>query len=167
MISIVFLQYTIEEVEKEVENITIAKFVQDNNIQYFNGSKSTKLKPTLPEYTLDFGYIIYGLVTTRTVTLTNIGNYPLSFNLPQSSLSGTGFSIDLGKRVKSLSIEDCIEFTVTFDPAGAKRSLGYVESTLPFQVNYHLYYKINISDNKTILCDVYSSLSIYSTNRTL
>lgn len=94
-------------------------------------------RPTLPEFHLDFGYMVYGLVASKTVTLTNTGWCPVSFATAHTALQGTGFSVDLGDKVRSLpgapDFEE-LEFVVRFDPASIKYSDGPVEALLPFNV---------------------------------
>ena len=72
------------------------------------------------------------------MTLTNIGSFPLSFTPAHSSLTGTGFSINLASKVKSLPGApqyESIDFDVHFDPASVNCQLGHVEAVLPFQVH--------------------------------
>ena len=92
----------------------------------------------MPPFILDFGYVVYGCVDCHSVTLTNIG-YPLiSFTMAHGSLQNTGFSVDIGERVKNLpGAPDCesIEFNVKFDPASVRCPLGKVKAQLPFTVS--------------------------------
>lgn len=129
------MQYAItdEDIEKEVESLYIEQFVKEHNLVCTNGAKSCKIKPVLPEYHLDFGHIVYGLVASQTVCLANPGPFSISFSPSHSALSGTGFSVDVDKRIKGLPPDGVIEFTVTFDPASV-HSYGNVEAKLPFQV---------------------------------
>ena len=79
--------------------------------------------------------MVHGLMVSQDVTLTNIGHFPLSFNTAHSSLTNTGFSVDLSSRVKALPGApqyETITFNVRFDSRLAK--LGHTETTLPFQV---------------------------------
>ena len=95
------------------------------------------LRVTLPAYQLDFGYVVYGLVVSHPLILTNVGHCPVSFTTFHRSLEGTGFSVDLGERVRSLPGEpepEGIEFCVRFDPAAVQCAEGRVEATLPFNV---------------------------------
>ena len=95
------------------------------------------LRVTLPAYQLDFGYVVYGLVVSHPLILTNVGHCPVSFTTFHRSLEGTGFSVDLGERVRSLPGEpepEGIEFSVRFDPAAVQCAEGRVEATLPFNV---------------------------------
>lgn len=48
----------------------------------------------LPEYILDFGYVIPGKVLSHTVNVTNIGSVPVSFLANRKPLSGTGNTIN-------------------------------------------------------------------------
>ena len=89
----------------------------------------------LPEYHLDFGYVVHGLMVSHCVTLTNIGYFPLSFTTAYSSLTSSGFSVDLGSKVRALPgapQHETITFNARFDSKLAK--LGHAEATLPFQV---------------------------------
>ena len=97
----------------------------------------SSLRATLPAFQLDFGYVVYGLVVSHPLTLTNVGHCPVSFTTSHRSLEGTGFSVDLGDRVRSLPGEPepvGIEFSVRFDPAAVHCPEGRVENTLPFNV---------------------------------
>ena len=124
-------------VEKKAEQLVIQEFVKEHNLLlHISGTKSTKVKPVLPEYCLDFGYVVYGLVASHTITLTNIGSFPLTFSPAHSSLAESGFTIKLGNKIKALPENESIEFTVLFDPASVNHLLGYAEITLPFQVWY-------------------------------
>ena len=80
---------------------------------------------------------MYGLVVSHPLILTNVGHCPVSFTTFHRSLEGTGFSVDLGERVRSLPGEpepEGIEFSVRFDPAAVQCAEGRVEATLPFNV---------------------------------
>ena len=95
-------------------------------------------RPELPPFLLDFGCVVYGCVEYRSVTLTNV-SYPLiSFTMARASLNNTGFSVDIGERVKNLpGAPDCesIDFNVKLDPASVRCPLGKVEARLPFNVS--------------------------------
>ena len=98
-------------------------------------------RPSLPLYQLDFGYVIYGSVETRKVTLTNAGFCPVSFNSSHKHLEGTGFSVDIVSKVRALPgipDEDSLEFSVQFDPAAVHSHLGPLQASLPFNVCYKL-----------------------------
>ena len=91
-------------------------------------------RPTLPEFHLDFGYVVYGSFSSQPVILTNAGSFPISFVTSHSALANTGFSVDLGKRVKALPSRESLTFMVNFDPAEVNCPLGRVEAVLPFKV---------------------------------
>jgi len=95
-------------------------------------------RPEMPPFVLDFGYVVYGCIDHRSVTLTNVG-YPLiSFTSSHTTLNNTGFSVDIVERVKNLpGAPDCesIEFKVKFDPASVHCEMGKVEAHLPFNVS--------------------------------
>ena len=126
-----------------MESLYIEQFVKEHNLVCTNGAKSCKIKPVLPEYHLDFGHIVYGLVASQTVCLTNPGPFPVSFSPSHSALSGTGFSVDIDKRIKGLPPDGLLEFTVTFDPASV-HSYGNVEAKLPFQVRKSTMYILHV-----------------------
>ena len=95
-------------------------------------------RPSLPEFNLDFGYVVYGLVVSKLVLLTNIGHCPVSFTTAHTALERTGFSVDLGDRIRSLPGDpdyESIEFTVRFDPAAIRCPEGQVQALLPFNVS--------------------------------
>lgn len=99
--------------------------------------KTEFCRASLPSYLLDFGYVVYGSVETRRVTLTNTGSCPVSFNTSHKHLEGTGFSLNLVAKVRSLpGIPDAesLEFTVQFDPAAINCPLGNMQALLPFNV---------------------------------
>ena len=92
-------------------------------------------RPLLPEFHLDFGYAVYGLVVSRTVTLSNAGHCPVSFTTAHRVLEGSGYSIDLGEKIRALPPGESLEFTVRFDPAAIKCTRGIVTTVLPFNVS--------------------------------
>ena len=95
-------------------------------------------RPTLPPYKLDFGYVVYGSVETRRVTLTNTSFLPVSFNTSHKTLEGTGFSLDLIPKVRALPgapEPECLEFNVQFDPAAVQCPLSHIQALLPFNVS--------------------------------
>lgn len=117
-----------------METIFIEQFVKECNLLCINGVKSTKLKPILPVYQLDFGYVVYGLISSRTVSLSNPGPFPVTITPSHSTLKDTGFSVDLAKKIKGLPVDTTMEFIVMFDPAAANSPLGLTEATLSLQV---------------------------------
>ena len=92
-------------------------------------------RPILPEFLLDFGYVVYGLVVSRTITLSNVGHCSVSFSTAHKTLEGTGYSIDLGEKIRALPSNECLDFTVRFDPAAIKCTKGKVSTLLPFNVS--------------------------------
>lgn len=95
-------------------------------------------RPVIPEFLLDFGHTVYGLVTSNAVTLRNIGHTAVSFSTQRSALQNTGFSVDLGDKVKSLPGApefESLQFNVRFDPASARCAEGHIEAKLPVDVS--------------------------------
>ncbi|NXL46323.1 HYDIN protein, partial [Podilymbus podiceps] len=91
------------------------------------------LKAELPEYILDFGYVILGNIHTHIVKITNTGRFPVSFHADGRVLRDTGFSIELD-RVKHLPYCETETFEVRFDPQSANLPLGEVDVLLPIKV---------------------------------
>ncbi|XP_026722885.1 hydrocephalus-inducing protein homolog, partial [Athene cunicularia] len=91
------------------------------------------LKAELPEYLLDFGYVILGNTPTHVVRITNTGQFPVSFCADGRVLRGTGFSVELD-RVKHLPCRESKTFEVCFDPQSANLPLGEVDVLLPIKV---------------------------------
>ncbi|XP_059682609.1 hydrocephalus-inducing protein homolog [Gavia stellata] len=91
------------------------------------------LKAELPEYVLDFGYVILGNIHTRVVKITNTGQFPVTFCADGRVLCDTGFSVDLD-RVKHLPYCKTETFEVRFDPQSANLPLGEVDVLLPIKV---------------------------------
>ena len=104
----------------------------------------TFCRPVLPEFLLDFGYIVYGLVVSRTITLSNVGHCPVSFSTAHRALEGTGYSIDLGEKIRALPSNECLDFTVRFDPAAIKCTKGKVSTLLPFNVSISMTFFVKI-----------------------
>ncbi len=103
----------------------------------------------LPRFHLDFGYVVYGMVASRTFHLTNVGHIPVSFTTPHKLLRGSGFSVDLGEKVKALPPDETLDFTVTFDPAAIKCSNGKRLIEVFFNVSFcacvcHLYMRVPV-----------------------
>ncbi|KAJ8247378.1 hypothetical protein GJAV_G00245700 [Gymnothorax javanicus] len=87
----------------------------------------------LPEYILDFGYVIHGNVPTHIVKVTNTGPASVSFRADRRMLANSGFSTELD-RVRNLPYCETETFEVKFDPRGANLDLGEVETIIPIQV---------------------------------
>ncbi|GAA6221266.1 hydrocephalus-inducing protein homolog [Lates japonicus] len=90
-------------------------------------------KFVLPEYVLDFGYVIPGKILSHTVNVTNTGSVPVSFHANHKTLAGTGFSAEF-ERVKNMPCGETQTFTVKFDPQGAKLQMGDIRVVMPIQV---------------------------------
>ena len=71
------------------------------------------------------------------MTLTNVGSCSVSFNTSHKHLDGTGFSLDLVSKVRSLPgtpDAETLEFSVQFDPAAIQCAQGQAQALLPFNV---------------------------------
>ncbi|KAG8143780.1 hypothetical protein E2320_000954, partial [Naja naja] len=91
------------------------------------------VKAQLPEYILDFGYIIMGTIRTHIIKLTNTGHFPVSFHADRRALRDTGFNTELD-RVKNLPFCETETFEIWFDPQSASCALGEIEVLLPIKV---------------------------------
>ncbi|KAI3371721.1 hypothetical protein L3Q82_024292, partial [Scortum barcoo] len=87
----------------------------------------------LPEYVLDFGYVIPGKVPSHTVKVTNTGSVAVSSQTNRRPLAGTGFSTEF-ERVMNLSCGETQTFTIKFDPQGANLKIGNISVVMPIQV---------------------------------
>ncbi|XP_072492710.1 hydrocephalus-inducing protein homolog isoform X2 [Notamacropus eugenii] len=96
-------------------------------------SRRRLLKAHLPEYILDFGYIILGNVRTHIVKITNTSNLPVSFHAEKGALHDSGFSVQLD-RVRNLPFCETEAFEVRCDPLAANLSVGSKEVILPIKV---------------------------------
>ncbi|XP_074533739.1 hydrocephalus-inducing protein homolog [Halichoeres trimaculatus] len=90
-------------------------------------------KFVLPEYVLDFGFVIPGRVLSHTVNITNTGSVAVSFYANLKRLAGTGFSADFEK-VKDLPCGETHSFTVKFDPKGVNLKMGDTSVVIPIQI---------------------------------
>ena len=82
--------------------------------------------------------MVYGQVVSHPITLTNIGHTSVSFATAHNALERTGFSVDLGERVRSLPGApdfEKLDFAVRFDPAAIRCLEGHAEALLPFNVS--------------------------------
>ncbi|CAD5117498.1 DgyrCDS6267 [Dimorphilus gyrociliatus] len=96
-------------------------------------SRKPKLeKPLLPEYLLDFGYVILGRIEQRVVRVTNSGYFPVSFKIDESNLSPKGFKVDnrIVRNIPGAPDHEWIDIQVTFDPRAANLDLGLVEGQI-------------------------------------
>ncbi|XP_067905917.1 hydrocephalus-inducing protein homolog [Heterodontus francisci] len=87
----------------------------------------------LPEFVLDFGFVILGAVKIHIVKITNTGCLPVSFYTDRHALKHTGFSTEL-HRVKNLPCCETETFDVQFDPLRANLSLGCADALMSIQV---------------------------------
>jgi hypothetical protein len=90
-------------------------------------------RPVLPDYLLDFGFVILGSVKTHVIRATNMSRLLASFDIQRQNFDKTGFIVDL-ERVKNLPNEEAVELSVTFDPRGANLTLGPVQHVIPINV---------------------------------
>ncbi|NXT87516.1 HYDIN protein, partial [Anhinga rufa] len=106
------------------------------------------LKAELPEYVLDFGYVILGNIHMHIVKITNTGQFPVSFHADGRVLHDTGFSVELD-RVKHLPYCETETFEVRFDPQSANLPLGEVDVLLPIKVaggpKFHVRLRANVT----------------------
>ncbi|KAI4571668.1 hypothetical protein MJG53_013774 [Ovis ammon polii x Ovis aries] len=104
---------------------------------FYHRSRRKPIKVQLPEYILDFGYIILGDVQTHIIKITNTSHFPVSFHAEKRILHDTGFSIELD-RVKNLPYCETETFEVRFDTQGGNVSVGNKEVILPIKLEKHM-----------------------------
>ncbi|KAG7333195.1 hypothetical protein KOW79_003330 [Hemibagrus wyckioides] len=132
------LQMEVERLLVKENSIATEKSQRDSVQSETPGSISSMWRKklsrfVLPEYLLDFGYVIHGTVSTHIVKVTNTGPLPVSFRAERRSLAGTGFSTELD-RVKNLPYCETETFEVKFDPQSASLEVGEMSTVLPIQV---------------------------------
>ncbi|XP_077145064.1 hydrocephalus-inducing protein homolog isoform X4 [Ranitomeya variabilis] len=123
----------------EVERLLIKKHAEDELDKGVTGGSTQKrrrqlLQADLPEYLLDFGYVIVGEVRSHIINVTNTGHFPVSFRADRRGLPGTGFTVELD-RVRNLPCCQTEIFWVKFDPQGANLHPGAVDVVLDIEVN--------------------------------
>ncbi|XP_063801928.1 hydrocephalus-inducing protein homolog isoform X2 [Pseudophryne corroboree] len=107
------------------------------------------LRADLPEYLLDFGYVILGDVRSHVIKVTNTGHFPVSFQVDRRGLAGTGLTVELD-RVKNLPCCHIETFQVKFDPQGANLNLGPVDILMPIQVSGGPRYSVRLRASVTM-----------------
>ncbi|XP_061629909.1 hydrocephalus-inducing protein homolog [Phyllopteryx taeniolatus] len=123
----------------EIEKILVtenALAVSKSLLELGNSQGSTKKwnklsKFLLPEYVLDFGYVVPNQVLKHTVKITNNGPLPVSFHV--NSKVSAGFRVEFGS-IRNLSCGEKETFTVEFDPQKSSLSLGIRSALIPIQV---------------------------------
>ncbi|KAM8946018.1 LOW QUALITY PROTEIN: hydrocephalus-inducing protein homolog [Pelodytes ibericus] len=140
----------------EVERLLVKEHAREQLSQENRGgtvqsSTSKLLKLSLPDYLLDFGFVILGEVRTHTINITNSGHFPVSFQADRRGLPGTGFSTELD-RVKNLPIGQTETFQVKFDPLGANLSLGVAEVVISIQVSGGPRFPVRLRASVTMPC---------------
>nr|XP_023493063.1 hydrocephalus-inducing protein homolog isoform X2 [Equus caballus] len=129
------------QLQMEVERLIVQDYaiehqktvIPDPGDDFRLRSRHKLAKVQLPEYILDFGYIILGDVRTHIIKITNTSHFPVSFHAEKRVLHNTGFSTELD-RVKSLPYCETETFEVRFDPQGVSLSVGNKEVFLPIKV---------------------------------
>lgn len=127
------------QLQIEVERLIVQGYALEHQKSIVPGSvddfshRRKLIKVQLPEYILDFGYIVLGDVRTHIIKITNTSHFPVSFHAEKRVLHDTGFSIELD-RVKNLPYCETETFEVRFDTQGGNVSVGNKEVILPIKV---------------------------------
>ncbi|XP_054934895.1 hydrocephalus-inducing protein homolog [Physeter macrocephalus] len=129
------------QLQMEVERLIVQDYATEHQKSIVLGSMDNfchrshriPIKVPLPEYILDFGYIILGDVRTHIIKITNTSHFPVSFHAEKRVLHDTGFSMELD-RVKNLPYCETETFEVRFDAQGASLSVGNKKVILPIKV---------------------------------
>lgn len=119
-----------------------------STISSIKRSISSKTIPILPDYLVDFDYIILGTVRQQIINVTNPTNNNITFHIDRLAYKNTGFSFDCD-HFKNLPPGETVLITVTFDPRGANLELGPVECRVPVEVVsgpiFHFRLKANVT----------------------
>ncbi|XP_015443273.1 hydrocephalus-inducing protein homolog isoform X1 [Pteropus alecto] len=129
------------ELQMEVERLIVQSYALEHQKTVIpnptedvsHRSRRRLAKIQLPEYILDFGYIILGDVRNHIIKITNTSHFPVSFHAEKRVLHDTGFSTELD-RVKHLPYCETETFEVRFDSQGTNLSVGNKEVILPIKV---------------------------------
>uniref|UniRef100_G3VZI4 HYDIN axonemal central pair apparatus protein n=1 Tax=Sarcophilus harrisii TaxID=9305 RepID=G3VZI4_SARHA len=128
------------QIQTEVERLIMRQHALEQqkllNLEesfFSHRSRRKLLQAHLPEYILDFGYIILGNVRSRSVKVTNTSSLPVSFHIEKSALQDSGFSVQLD-RVRNLPYCEMEVLEVKCDPQAANVSVGNKEVILPIKV---------------------------------
>ncbi|XP_049580395.1 hydrocephalus-inducing protein homolog [Syngnathus scovelli] len=123
------------EIEKMLvtENaLAVTKSLMEQRNSQGSTKKWSKLsKFLLPEYVLDFGYVVPSQVLKQTVKITNNGPLPVSFHANSKVIAG--FKVEFGS-IRNLSCGEKETFNVEFDPQKGNLSLGIRSAIIPIQV---------------------------------
>ncbi|XP_059848459.1 hydrocephalus-inducing protein homolog isoform X2 [Hypanus sabinus] len=128
--------------QMEADRLLIKEYslVQESILSSYSGvsrecqyPRSCLSRCPLPEFFLDFGFVILGTVKKHIVKITNTGFLPVSFHTDQHALKNTGFSTEL-HRVKNLPCCETETFEVRFDPRSANLGTGYAKALILIQV---------------------------------
>ncbi|KAM8955232.1 hydrocephalus-inducing protein homolog [Lycaon pictus] len=153
------------QLQMEVERLIVQGYAMEHqktiipdspdDFSYRSCCKLAKVQ--LPEYILDFGYIIFGDVRTHIIKITNTSYFPVSFHAEKRVLHDTGFSTELD-RVKNLPYCETETFEVKFDPQGASLPVGNKEVILPIKViggpTVHICLQANVTiPTMTLSCE--------------
>ncbi|XP_061825847.2 hydrocephalus-inducing protein homolog [Nerophis lumbriciformis] len=123
----------------EIENMLVTEnalavsksLVELGNIQGSTKKWNKLSKFCLPEFVLDFGYVVPSQVLKKSVSLTNNGSLPVSFHANNKVTDG--FRVEFGS-VKNLSCGESESFTVEFDPRRGNLPMGIRSAVIPIQV---------------------------------
>lgn len=74
-------------------------------------------------------------VPTQSVTLLNSGHTPVSFHVPRSELEGSGFSVEMVDKVRSLPPGETLAMEISFDSTLIKVMDKKTSATLHFNVS--------------------------------
>ncbi|NXK55437.1 HYDIN protein, partial [Chauna torquata] len=130
------LQMRMEEMlveEHALEQQKLLAACPPEDVVFDQRARRRLVRAQLPEYVLDFGYVILGNIHAHIVKITNTGRFPVSFHADGRVLRDTGFTVELD-RVKNLPYCETETFEVRFDPQSADLPLGGVDVLLPIKV---------------------------------
>ncbi|XP_065674973.1 hydrocephalus-inducing protein homolog isoform X5 [Hydra vulgaris] len=130
------------DIQAEIDRLEIKQLVLGklNNMAETSQSVCTIMgksqRPSLTEYILDFGPVIYGSVVRKMFQVINIGHLPVSFYAEHKCILKTGFSVKLDpvKGLPGYPHNEHLEFEAVFSPQSEKLSVGPIQTVLPIKV---------------------------------
>jgi hypothetical protein len=81
--------------------VIFAYFQSESSLLYKLFSLPVFFRARLPEYLLDFGYVVLGTVRTHVVRATNTGWFPVSFKMERGSVHSQVSSKVKGHKVQT------------------------------------------------------------------
>lgn len=95
--------------------------------------ENAKEELILPDYVVDFEFVILGTVQQKTIEIRNPTTHNITFEFKRSDYRNKGFSFDCD-RFKNLPPGEVVPVRITFDPRGANLGLGSIDCRVLVEV---------------------------------